>query len=97
MSKRVEREATPVAAATAAVREAEIETLPTYYTKVDWANGPDNICPATAYTTTKLSQPVKMHAYEPDMAKFPPLSIYSIFKQTVRQRPEHRALAFKVI
>jgi hypothetical protein len=72
-----------------------IPTLPTYYTKVDWASGPDNICPSTSFRSNKLNQPVKLCLSELDSNKFPPLSIYTIFKRTVNQRTDYPALAFK--
>lgn len=73
----------------------EIKSLPTHYTNQEWTNGPDNICQADSYIATRLNQPVKLRITEPDRKKFPPLSVYTIFRQTVMQRPDHPALAFK--
>lgn len=76
----------------------EIKSLPTHYAaekKTEWTNGPDKLCPAESYFATRLDEAVSLRYTEPDLKKFPPLSVYTIFKQTVSQRPDHPALAFK--
>lgn len=88
----------PKTSAEAADKLNEIKSLPTHYAaakKNEWTNGPDKLCPAESYFATRLDEAVSLRCTEPDLKKFPPLSVYSIFKQTVSQRPDHPALAFK--
>ena len=57
--------------------------------------GPDTILNAYSFTSSKLNQPVKLRLSEVDMEKYPPLSVYTMFKRTVEKMPHHNALAFK--
>ena len=57
--------------------------------------GPDTVLHATSFTSYKLSQPVILKLGEIDAKKYPPLSVYSMFKNTVDLSPHHNALAFK--
>lgn len=87
----------PPKTSTEADKLNEIKSLPTHYAaaKTEWTGGPDKLCPAESYFATRLDEAVSLRYTEPDLKKFPPLSVYSIFKQTVSQRPDHPALAFK--
>jgi long-chain-fatty-acid--CoA ligase ACSBG len=55
----------------------------------------DKLAQADSYTSSDLSKAVKLRGDESSFEKYPPFTIYSIFKQTVEQRPLHNALAFK--
>lgn len=72
-----------------------IETIPSYTKSYDWKSGPDNLCPAESTISSKLTQPVILRLNEIDKKKFPPISIYSVFKKTVSLRPDYDALAYK--
>jgi long-chain-fatty-acid--CoA ligase ACSBG len=61
-----------------------------------WTSGPDRLMPAASYISNKLDQPVKLRFSENDLKRYPPLSIYTIFKKTVDLKPDHDALAYKL-
>jgi long-chain-fatty-acid--CoA ligase ACSBG len=60
-----------------------------------WSSGPDSLFPATSYTATSLAEGVKLRLGDEDALRYPPLSIYTMMKQTVEKKPNHYALAFK--
>jgi hypothetical protein len=51
--------------------------------------GPDDLCPATSYTSTKLNEAVKLRLETNDKT---PISIFTKFKKTVDQLPHKIAL-----
>ncbi len=61
----------------------------------EWESGPDELMPANSFYSTQLDMPVKLRSDGTDLKKYPSMSIYSLFKQTVKQRPNHPALASK--
>lgn len=63
--------------------------------KAEWKNGPDNLCPADSYYSSRLDKPVKLRTSEADLKKYPTISIYTMFKRTVELKPNHPALAYK--
>ena len=73
----------------------EIETIPSYYTNKAWNYGPDKLMPAESFMSTRLDSPVKLKLGEIDAKKYPPLSLYTVFKKTVDSRPDHDALVYK--
>lgn len=69
---------------------AEVDTI----TAVD--NGPDALLPADSYFATRLDQPVKLRLTEANSGvKYPPMSAYTMFKNTVTKFPNSPALAYK--
>jgi hypothetical protein len=76
----------------------EIVTMETSLNEVDpltWQNGPDQLIPTTRIHTDTLHLPVKIDLRDGDLKKYPPMSIYTMFKRTVDKRPDHVALCFK--
>ena len=59
-----------------------------------WNLGPDNICPANSFTSTKLADPVKIRQTYKDekLNELQPLSLYTLFKFRAISMPEHAAL-----
>jgi long-chain-fatty-acid--CoA ligase ACSBG len=55
----------------------------------------DRLAPADSFTSSDLSKAVKLRGDESILEKYPPITIYTMFKQTVEQNPEAKALAFK--
>ena len=62
----------------------------------EWKSGPDELMPADSFYSNQLDMPVKLRDSELNQKKYPIMSIYSAFKQTVDKRPDHNALAFKL-
>ena len=61
-----------------------------------YENGTDTLLPAESYTCSRLDQVVKLRVSKSsDLVKYPPLSVYSMFKRTASIRPNHDALVFK--
>ena len=73
----------------------EIETIQTSTSNYDWKDGPDNVCPADSTMSCQLGQPVKLRLTSADEKRYPPVSVYGLFKKLVGFRPHHDALAFK--
>lgn len=65
-------------------------------TNGEWNQGPDNLMPADSYFSKKLDQPVLLRSKDIDKAKYPIISIYTAFKQTVDKNPSFPALAHKI-
>lgn len=63
--------------------------------KVLWSGGPDQLIPTDSLTSSQLDKPVKLRFSEADVKKFPPISLYSVFKKTVDTRPDHDALVYR--
>ena len=61
----------------------------------EWNEGPDKIAPADSLMSTSLTKPVKLRLSDPDSGIFPPISVYTLFRQTVAKKPDFVALAFK--
>jgi hypothetical protein len=61
-----------------------------------WSAGPDKLMPAESFISNRLDQPVKLRLGEADAKKYPPISIFTAFKKTVDQRPDHDALCYKI-
>lgn len=55
----------------------------------------DKLADADSFTSSDLSKAVKLRGDESSFEKYPPLTVYTMFKQTVEQGPEAPALAFK--
>ena len=60
-----------------------------------WNQGPDKIIPTDAVFVNKLNQAYKLRTDELDGKIVPPISIYTMFKRSVEQKPNHDALVFK--
>lgn len=60
-----------------------------------WNQGPDKIIPTDSVFVNKLNQASKIRLDELDSKIVPPLSIYTMFKRSVDQKPNHDALVFK--
>jgi long-chain-fatty-acid--CoA ligase ACSBG len=56
--------------------------------------GPDFALPTDEWYSTSLRDPVKLRISEANK-RFEPMSIYTMFKNTVDERPDFRALAYK--
>ena len=65
------------------------------YEPFAWKSGPDELIPADSFYSQKLDIPVKLRSKEIDQQKYPIMSLFSAFKQTVRQKRDHLALAYK--
>ena len=50
---------------------------------LNWNQGPDALIPSESYTTCELSKAVKLRLGENDSKLYPPISIYTMFKNTV--------------
>jgi hypothetical protein len=61
----------------------------------DFHLGPDNLYPADSFVSTDLSKGVKIRLADNNAVKYKPMSIYTMFKNTVDKNPDHEALAFK--
>jgi long-chain-fatty-acid--CoA ligase ACSBG len=61
----------------------------------EWNSGPDELMPSDSFYSSKLNISVKLRSKETDKNKFPIKSIYTTFKKTVQDRPDHPAIAFK--
>ncbi len=57
--------------------------------------GPDQLCAANSIYSDKLDVPVLLRSKPVDSKKFPPMSIYTMFKRTVEAEPDKSALAYK--
>jgi hypothetical protein len=60
-----------------------------------WNQGPDKIIPSDALFVNKLNQAYKLRIEDLDGKIVPPISIYTMFKRSVDQKPNHDALVFK--
>ena len=61
-----------------------------------WNLGPDALIPAENYHATRLDQPIKLRLSKNNSGtKYPPMSIYTMFKKTVDKYPQTVALAYK--
>jgi hypothetical protein len=63
--------------------------------KQSWNQGPDKIISTDSEFVSKLNQACKIRLDDLDSKIVPPLSIYTMFKRTVDQKPNHDALVFK--
>jgi hypothetical protein len=61
----------------------------------EFNSGPDGLYPADSFTSTDLSKGVKLRLNDNTPSKYKPISIYTMFKNTVDKNPDHEALAFK--
>ena len=61
----------------------------------EWKSGPDELMLADSFYSNKLNIPVKLRSNGIDAKKYPVMSIYSVFKKTVDQQPNHHALVYK--
>ena len=61
----------------------------------EFHSGPDGLYPADSFISTDLSKGVKLRLNESNAIKYKPMSIYTMFKNTVDKNPDHEALAFK--
>jgi hypothetical protein len=61
----------------------------------EWESGPDELMLANSFYSNKLNIPVKLRSNEIDAKKYPVMSIYTVFKKTVNQQPNHHALVYK--
>jgi hypothetical protein len=59
-----------------------------------WNDGPDNLHPSNSHLAIKLTDAVKLRINDNDY--YTPLSIYSIFRNTVNEKPNHPALGEKM-
>jgi hypothetical protein len=55
----------------------------------------DQLLAADSFTTSDLDKPVKLRLGEYDSKKYPPITVYTMFKQRVEERPDALALGFK--
>ena len=62
----------------------------------EWDLGPDTLMPAESFYSSRLDVPVILKSKDVDKTKYPIYSIYTVFKQTVTQRPDFPALAQKI-
>lgn len=61
--------------------------------EIVWCNGPDNLCPTDLQFATKLDDAIKVRfASDNSDKKYKPISIYSVFANTVKKNPNHYAL-----
>jgi hypothetical protein len=65
------------------------------YAPFSWKSGPDELMPADSFFSHKLDIPVKLRSKETDQKKYPIISLFTAFKQTVTQGRDHLALAYK--
>ncbi len=77
-----------------AVTANQLMTRPLSPTEV-WTHGPDEIMPAKDYFSSRLDEPVKLRIKDTNSTEYKPLSVYTIFEQTVNKRPNHPALCYK--
>jgi hypothetical protein len=59
-----------------------------------WNSGPDELCPASSYTSIKLTDPVKIRFKYNDEELYPlkPVSVYTVFKERAIKTPQNVAL-----
>lgn len=57
----------------------------------NWNRGPDEVMPAEKFVTDTFNDVVKLRYQDSDKIEYPPLSIYSIMKQTCLRNPQHPA------
>ena len=60
-----------------------------------WDKGPDALIDSDLFIASKLDQAVKLRVKDADYKKYPPISIYSMFENTVKINPNHPALVYK--
>ena len=73
----------------------KITKMQTLLEASEWNLGPDELMPANSYYSCELATPVLLKSKENDAKKYPPISIYTMFKCTVDKKPHHPALGFK--
>ena len=59
------------------------------------SEGPDQLCAANSIYSHSLASPVLLRSKPVDINKFPPMSLYTIFTNTVSSMPHHNALGYK--
>ncbi len=57
--------------------------------------GPDQLCAADSIYSNRLDKPVLLRSKPVDSKKFPPMSLYTMFKNTVDKGPNNKAIAYK--
>jgi long-chain-fatty-acid--CoA ligase ACSBG len=57
----------------------------------------DTLAPYESFTTSDITKGVKLRMTDTDAKLFPPITIYSMFRKTVDERPNHPALGFKTL
>ena len=57
----------------------------------------DTLVQSDSFTTSDITKGVKLRMTDTDAKLFPPITIYSMFRKTVDERPNHPALGFKTI
>ncbi len=57
----------------------------------------DRLAPCDSFTTSDITKGVKLRMTDTDAKLYPPITIYSMFRKTVDERPNHPALGYKTI
>jgi hypothetical protein len=57
-----------------------------------WNSGPDELCPASSHISVNLTDAIKLRMTNNDYTDYKPISIYSIFRNTVQENGNHPAL-----
>ena len=57
-----------------------------------WNGGPEELCPANSYLSVNLTDAVKIRMTNNDYTDYKPISIYSVFRNTVQENGNHPAL-----
>lgn len=61
----------------------------------EFDSGPDGLHPADSLSVSDIRKAVKLRLSDNNAIKYKPMSVYTMFKNTVDKNPDHEALAFK--
>jgi hypothetical protein len=57
----------------------------------------DTLAPYESFTTSEITKGVKLRMTDTDAKLFPPITLYTMFRKTVDERPNHPALGYKTL